>query len=176
MDIFAHALWTGILAKIVSQKTKLRIPLAWAAFWGIFPDMLSSIGWHAWIGLGFGGLHSHAADSFLLRFGVTDPFYNLSHSIIVFIVVFIAVSLILNRVVWVLGGWLLHILIDIPTHGTQFYPTPFLWPLLDIRVNGVWWGQLWFLVLNYSLLVIVTAYLWREDIRKGFRILRLSKR
>jgi len=56
---------------------------------------------------------------------------------------------------WELGGWLLHILLDIPSHTTRLYPTPFLWPLSDITFDGISWGRPWFMVLNYSALSAV---------------------
>jgi hypothetical protein len=63
-------------------------------------------------------------------------------------------------------GWLLHILIDIPSHTLLLYPTPFLWPLSDIKVDGVSWGRPWFMALNYSALLIVFIMLKQHAIRK----------
>jgi hypothetical protein len=56
---------------------------------------------------------------------------------------------------WEMGGWLVHILCDIPTHSYRFYPTPIFWPLSSWKFNGFSWGVWWFMLLNYSALFIV---------------------
>jgi hypothetical protein len=52
-------------------------------------------------------------------------------------------------------GWFIHVLMDIPTHSGMLYPTLFLWPLSDWYYDGNSWGTLWFMVANYSCLLIV---------------------
>jgi hypothetical protein len=42
---------------------------------------------------------------------------------------------------WILAAWGLHILIDIPTHSLALFPTPFLWPVSDFKVNGIGWDN-----------------------------------
>lgn len=39
---------------------------------------------------------------------------------------------------WCLA-WLVHILIDIPTHSRQYWAPQYLWPLSDQTVDGVSW-------------------------------------
>ena len=56
---------------------------------------------------------------------------------------------------WEMTGWLIHILTDVPTHTATFYPTLFLWPLSDWRFDGVSWGNLPFIVTNYTFLLAV---------------------
>ena len=36
--------------------------------------------------------------------------------------------------------WFFHILIDIPGHTIQFFPTPFLHPFSDLMFDGVRWS------------------------------------
>jgi hypothetical protein len=61
-----------------------------------------------------------------------------------------------------LGGWPLHIIMDIPTHSREFFPTPFLWPISDVTFNGISWATAWFMIANYSLLAIVfTTLVWK---------------
>jgi hypothetical protein len=71
---------------------------------------------------------------------------------------------------WAMLGWLVHILIDIPTHSYQFYPTPFLWPLSSWKFNGISWGQKWFMIANYSTIVIAYAalYFWSRKAKNKF--------
>jgi hypothetical protein len=56
---------------------------------------------------------------------------------------------------WEMFGWFIHILMDIPTHTGLLYPTLFLWPLSGWYVDGNSWGTRWFMVTNYTLLLVV---------------------
>jgi uncharacterized SAM-binding protein YcdF (DUF218 family) len=54
---------------------------------------------------------------------------------------------------------------DIPTHTSDFFPTHFLYPLSNVHVNGMSWGSPWFMLLNYSGLLIIYGFLiflWEE--------------
>lgn len=39
---------------------------------------------------------------------------------------------------WI-GAWLLHILVDIPTHAQRYWAPQFLWPCSRITVDGLSW-------------------------------------
>lgn len=65
---------------------------------------------------------------------------------------------------WLMGGWVLHIIIDIPTHTKAFFATPFLWPLSNFKIDGISWGTLWFMLINYSALVLVYLLIvWKRN-------------
>jgi membrane-bound metal-dependent hydrolase YbcI (DUF457 family) len=70
-------------------------------------------------------------------------------------------------------AWPLHILVDIPTHSSQFFPTPFLWPVSDFYINGVSWGQPIIFIPNAIL--IVCLYVYYFFFSKKAREARLSK-
>jgi len=170
MDIFSHGLWAGAAYEAINLKFKKKFSVKWAVFWGIFPDFFSFAILFVWLlgsmALGHAvnfpkpeGAEPMPHDTFWI-FRLTSLFYSLSHSLIIFLIVFGLVYLIFKRPVWVLGGWLLHILIDIPTHSYQFYPTPFLWPVSGWKFNGFFWGTPWFLIANYLALVIVYLLLF----------------
>lgn len=181
MDIFSHGLWAGAAYKVVNIKKKKNFNVRWGTFWGIFPDLFAFtipfvwIVWHLWI---VGDINPSmlprpeqaepAPSDTLWIFRLASSLYNLSHSLIIFLIVFGIVYLVLKRPVWELGGWLLHILIDIPTHSYQFFPTPVLWPISSWKFDGISWGTPWFLITNYSLLVIVYIFiwLWRKRVRR----------
>jgi len=179
MDIFAHGLWTAAAAKGVNQKLKIgdkKLLSVWhAAFWGIFPDFFAFAIPFVWIAWGFFSGNITVAD--LPRPHQVEPptdgklyavmrfanlLYSVSHSVIIFTAVFLIVWLLAHRPVLELGGWLFHILIDIPTHSYQFYPTPVLWPLSGWKFNGASWSTPWFIILNYSALAVVYLILWRK--------------
>lgn len=173
MDVFAHGLWAGAAYKAANKKIQRaghRSPnVWWGAFWGIFPDLFAFaipfvwLWWEILSGhLSFANLPrpeamEPAPSDTLPMFRLASALYSVSHSLLVFFLVFGALWLVRRRPTWELGGWLVHILIDIPTHTYRFFPTPFLWPVSSWTFNGLSWAAPWFLVLNYSLIAV--AYL-----------------
>ena len=59
-------------------------------------------------------------------------------------------------------GWLLHIVIDIPTHSLRYYATRFLWPVSDYRIDGIAWWTPWLWVTTYGALGVVFFLLWKS--------------
>jgi len=176
MDIFSHGLWAGAAAKALNKREgKPRINVWAMALWGAFPDLFAfgvPFVWIVW-SVAFGG---HQFSDFGGRPPIAEPtnpdtqwlfqlshmLYNVSHSLFIFAVVFFVVWFLFKRARLELLGWLLHIIMDVPTHTYAFYPTPVFWPLFDWKFNGFSWGQPWFLVLNYSLLLLAYTLLSRR--------------
>jgi hypothetical protein len=90
------------------------------------------------------------------------PLYPAAHSLVSFAVVFAAVALLARTWNMNLLGWLLHILIDIPTHSFQYYATRFLWPIADNRFDGVPWWTPWVLISTYGVLILVYFVFWKK--------------
>jgi len=178
MDIFSHGLWAGAAAQAgnVSEKaqgfTKRRISVWWTVVWGVFPDLFAftiPFMWIMWQTItgqaSFGEFrppHEPAQPNSFPMFALASSLYNISHSVIIFFLLFGVVFFIFKRPVWEMMGALIHILSDIPTHSYSFFPTPFLWPLSDFKVNGISWGTPWFMVLNYSAIVLVYTLIYRK--------------
>lgn len=184
MDVFSHGLWAGAVAKVANKNSaiagKIKRPLkVWqTVFWGVFPDIFAftlPFAWMFW-NLIFGEMKfsdfprpetvEPAVRDTLPIFQLASQLYNISHSLIVFVVIFALIWAIFRRIPWEMSGWLLHILIDMPTHSYRFYPTPFLWPLSQWKFNGFSWGTPWFLILNYSAPIFVYWILRRKKNKK----------
>ncbi|OGD32488.1 hypothetical protein A3C91_02555 [Candidatus Azambacteria bacterium RIFCSPHIGHO2_02_FULL_52_12] len=175
MDIFAHGLWAGAGYKALNRKYGTKLNVKIAAFWGIFPDIFAfsiPLTWMT-VQLLLGNIQtsdfSHhpavgepPAQDTLWIFALANSLYSISHSAVVFFAVFFGVWFILKRPVWELGGWLLHILIDVPTHTYQFFPTPVFWPLSGITFSGIAWSEPWFMFLNYGMLLVMYLFLMRK--------------
>ena len=183
MDIISHGFWAGTAYKAGNkikpfQKGK-RKKFLFFVFWGIMPDIVSFgllFFWFALVivssGFDFSVLPSHirsieateppAMLGFMPIFQLTSALYSASHSIILFCFVFGLFFFFIKKPPWTMLGWLLHILIDIPTHSYQFYPTPFLWPISGWKFYGISWGTPWFLVINYSAILVVYFLFWRK--------------
>jgi membrane-bound metal-dependent hydrolase YbcI (DUF457 family) len=184
MDIFAHGLWTAAAARAInlrikkSGKSTIKPLNVWhATFWGIFPDLFAFT--VPFFVIAFNILSGSMAITQIPPPGTTptvileqripiislaNQLYGISHSLIVFAVVFLLAWLIFRRPIWELGGWLFHVLIDIPTHAAQFFPTPLFWPINSWKfLYGFSWGVPWFMALNYSALVVAYLVLWRKE-------------
>jgi hypothetical protein len=161
LDIVSHGLW-GSLA--FGRKSR---PSFWLAFiFGIAPDFFS-----------FGILYVAT----MLKISEPPDFsngtppestiplyvhylYNVTHSFLLFLVVFALIWLLLKHPLWELGAWGLHILVDVPTHSYTFFPTPVLWPLFSWKFDGWQWSTSGILFPNYLLLALLYAwYLWPLD-------------
>lgn len=167
MDIFAHGLWAAAAARGVNRKAARRIRTGWAAFFGMFPDLFAfsvPVCLMLWARL-TGGADAVPAGRHLPHFELAWQLYQISHSLFTFAAVFGLAWLVARRPVLELLGWLLHILIDIPTHTLRFFPTPFLWPVCSYVFSGISWANRWFLLSNYGALLIVYILLWRSSRR-----------
>ena len=177
MDTFAHGLWAGAMARGLNKRKGARRVNVWAmTFWGVLPDLFAFTIPFVWLIVGvlsgnlelgeFGRNQPPIAEPLGANtawvFHLSSVLYNLGHSLVIFLLVFFAVWLFLRRPVWELGGWLIHILIDIPTHTYAFFPTPIFWPIFDWKFSGFLWATPWFLILNYSSLLFVYALLARR--------------
>jgi len=92
--------------------------------------------------------------------------YDISHSLIVFALIFAIVWIWRKKPQWLLGPWLVHILVDIPSHSAEFFPTPLFWPISDFRVNGINWGDPVIYIPNLVLLLIAYTAWYVVDRRK----------
>ncbi len=155
MDIFAHFFWTYALF----HKTKKP----WlAALFGIVPDLLS-FGMlfviNIFTGKFFGRPELSSVPSFVTKS------YNFTHSLIIFSIILLIIYLITKKVYIFLLGWPLHILLDIPSHTNKFFPTPFLFPISGYTFSGVSWANPIFMIINYSLLIIIYIIIFRKQIK-----------
>jgi hypothetical protein len=172
MDIFSHGLWAAAAYRGVNLKYKTKLRLWWPALWAVFPDFFAFTIPFVWMifSLLTGERQlsdfPHPKDAEPMQpdtiwvFKFSSALYTYSHSIFIFAIVFGLVWLIARRPVWTMGGWLIHILMDIPTHSYKFYPTPFLWPVSSYKFDGISWGQPWFMAVDASLLIIIYLVLF----------------
>lgn len=156
MDILSHGLWAAAPFYRKSRKS------FWIAFFfGVLPDLVAFVPHMFFMIL---GPYRHPLFTRPPIYAVnplTFDLYNVTHSFIVFAVVFI-IAFFLNkkRPYWKMWGWGLHILADIPTHSIKFFATPFLWPLSNFRVDGIPWSNPKFLIWNYAGLILVYIMLF----------------
>jgi membrane-bound metal-dependent hydrolase YbcI (DUF457 family) len=165
MDIVSHGLWGAIALGRANRKS------FWAALlFGIAPDLFS-----------FGPLFTNGLLLHGLEFlnGLGRPpdaslipayvhgLYNATHSLLVFAAAFMLVWLLRGKPLLAMAAWGLHIAMDIFTHAKDFFPTPFLWPLSDARIDGVPWSEAMVFLPNVLLLALLYAWLFFTRKRRG---------
>lgn len=156
MDILSHGLWGGIT---LGRENKKKF--WWSFTFGIAPDLFS---FGIFTGMTILGLVSSPdwssgppPESEIPSY--VHILYKFTHSLVIFSAVFLAVWLIQKKTFLPMLAWGVHILMDIPTHSTEFFPTPFLWPFFDnIRFSGISWGHPIIFIPNAALLLVL--YLW----------------
>ncbi len=164
MDIVAHGLWAAAAAITARRSIRTSIRVGWTVWWGIFPDVLAfgpSVAAGLWLQVAAGN-SGEAGGHLLPHVHLGLPLYSAVHSLLVFLLVFGMATILARRVVIGLLGWLLHILIDIPTHSLSFYATRFLWPFSTFRLDGIEWWTPWFWISTYAALAAVYFVLWRR--------------
>jgi hypothetical protein len=158
MDTLSHGLYGGITA-----GRKSRRDFAIAFFFGVMPDIAA---FGPYMLLSILGVFSFSREAG----GKPDPdlipsfvygIYSVTHSAVVYaIVVSLIYTLGKRHLAWLTIGWPLHIIVDIPTHTHEFFPTPFLWPLSRYTVDGISWGTPWIFFPNVALLIALYTAWW----------------
>lgn len=158
MDVVAHGLWGGAPFYARGRKKFFAGVLL-----GMAPDLLSFGIFHVthpgWFTRRLAGSISGPPPLALLPPYVFHA-YNMTHSLIVWAVVFFLIWWLKKKPPWLLGAWLLHILCDIPTHASSYFPTPFLWPFATPFMDGVPWSTPWFMAANYAAMFVVYCSLF----------------
>ena len=171
MDIISHALWSGALFESVNLKLKKkRFNFWWAAFWGVFPDVFAFVIPYFIFFIiiisqkGFNLINLNKIIQSSPYSGIINILYNISHSLIIFIIVFLLAWVIFKKPIWIMCGWLLHILIDIPTHTIGHFATPMLWPISNFKINGlIYWREPLFMIIDIVALIIVYWIILRKE-------------
>lgn len=79
-------------------------------------------------------------------------FCNMTHSLLIFFIIFSAIWVVRGIPFYPLLAWAFHIIIDIPTHSLELFPTPFLWPVSDFRFDGIGWDSAIVMIPNILML------------------------
>ena len=167
MDVISHWLWgQGLTRNKISWK--ISGPM------GVLPDLVAFI--PASIVSWLSGRERVKVDDTTVTSdfpAIAWEIYKWSHSLFIVVVLFVCAYIWLQRkghskeeciqTSWLfILPWLIHIIIDIPGHSINFFPTPFLHPFSDFMVNGVRWSTWWFFGLN----LIGLAVLWYEVLKR----------
>lgn len=149
MDTFAHVFWTWI---IFFRYKAIKLAL----LFGFLPDIMS---WGIYLfyrvvkGIPFGPPNLAFIPDWVF------VLYGFTHSIFVFMAVFALLWWITKKIPIYVLPWIIHLMIDIPTHTREYLGTPFLWPVSDWLFPGISWGTTTFILTNYVLIVSCISYM-----------------
>ena len=155
MDILSHGLWGAVA---FGRRNR---PSFWLAFLlGLAPDLLSFgiLQLAVWLGMAPRPDFSHGTPPESSIPPYVHHLYDVTHSLVIFLALFLLVWALRKRPVWELGAWGLHVLVDVPTHSYAFFPTPIFWPLFSWKFDGWQWMNPVILIPNYLLLAL--CYAW----------------
>ena len=149
MDIISHALWTNLIFKELPLEQR-----GLTVLFGLLPDLIS-----------FSSLTVRHFIKKTLHFEAPAlseippyifKFYDVTHSLVIWLAIFLVLK-IFGFSWWlvVYYAWGLHILLDIFTHTTAFFPTPILWPFSRFHFSGTNWSNKWFMLFNYAVLLFM---------------------
>ena len=156
MDFFAHLLWSGIIF------TGPQIYLA--CFCGVLPDVAAFLPMLFTRGARRTNWRSREGRQQVMESPVmqqAQKLYNWTHSLVMWGLaiaigtgIWAALGGGLQNYPWFLFAGVIHIGVDIPTHSTAFFAPAFLTPVSKYRFNGWPWSNKWFMIVNYSSIVV----------------------
>jgi len=154
MDTLSHALWGRGFFGYKGRPY-------WSLFFGALPDLFSfGIYFLASIFINLGDF----------RFGkpaldeipnYVFTLYDVTHSLVISLIFILIVYLLFNKnFAFAMLAWPLHILLDFPFHTAEFFPTPILWPIIDVKFDGIAWSNpyIWF----SNIAGIIMLYIYRR--------------
>jgi hypothetical protein len=152
MDVISHGVWGGIA---FGRKSK---QLFWFAFlFGVLPDVIV-FSWRILAEL------SHLPSITNPELSVIPNYvlslYNITHSLVIALLLFIILSALWKKKAIAFLAWPLHVLFDIFSHSTGFFPTPYLWPFATPFFDGIPWVTPWVFFMNWGVLIIL-LFVWR---------------
>ena len=173
MDVVSHALWGRVL-------TRKRVNPYLAMMIGVMPDLIAFIPQSISNMVSGAGSKRVTVDSVTSDMPLAWDIYQWSHSLFVAAITFALLwwffnsnseislgttrsSSARNDALFLVLPWIWHILLDIPGHTIQFFPTPFLHPFSDFMIDGVRWSTPWFFFPQIILVFVLTYYVHKNE-------------
>ena len=171
MDTLSHALWgKGFFG--------YRGKPYWSLFFGVLPDLFS-FGIYYIITLLFNPQNIPSRKPQFTDDHYIHTLYDFSHSLLIAAICVGIVYIMINKnFAFAMLAWPLHILVDFPFHTAEYFPTPILfplgelWPILDIKFDGISWIEPYVLFPNFAGLIILYIYRFRIKKHRNNTILK----
>jgi len=168
MDFISHGLWAFVLIR----KARFWPTVLFATFPDFIWVLLIVLDWLNY----FPTKEMRVPESLVPIMGDTASIsvypqlaytlYDIPHSFIVCGLVFLAIYVWKKKGYLFMLGWPIHIVMDIPTHTKEFFPTRFLYPVSDLAIDGIPWIIPSFLFSNITALIVVYGFYFYQRGRK----------
>mgnify|MGYP006372814757 FL=1 len=167
MDILSHGLYGGVAFGRNSRRNYLT-----AFFFGIGPDLFSFGIYFLTRILSLNGSSLGRPDISSIP-SYVHTLYDFTHSFVPYTIFFL--------VLWFLGkrtfayltlGWPFHILVDMPVHSLEFFPTPYLWPISSHRIDGIPWSDPRIFIPNVIFIIVLYAIWYYQNKKRKTSIER----
>ena len=155
MDTLSHALWgKGVFG--------YRGRPYWSLFFGALPDLFS-FGLYFIISLLFSPHNINFGKPKLNEIpDYVFYLYDITHSLIIALIFIVLVYFFIKKdIAFAMLAWPLHIMLDFPFHTADFFPTPILWPIFDIRFDGISWSKPYVWFSNITGIIILYIYRYK---------------
>lgn len=160
MDTLSHALWgKGFFG--------YRGRPYWSLFFGALPDLFS-FGVYFLINLFLNSSNFKLGKPELDELpSYVFSLYDITHSIVIaFLFIFMVYFFVNKNFAFAMLAWPLHIMLDFPFHTADFFPTPILWPVIDIQFDGVSWSKPYIWFSNIAGIIILYVYRYKSKFNK----------
>ena len=156
MDTLSHALWgRGFFG--------YRGKPYWSLFFGALPDLCS---FGIFFIITFIDRIFNSTDIDYKNMDIPDwlySSYDVTHSMVIaFIAIGVVYFFINKNFSFAMLAWPLHILVDFPFHTADFFPTPILWPIIEVKFDGISWGNPYVWFPNVAGIIILYVYRYRN--------------
>jgi hypothetical protein len=153
MDTLSHTLWGGGL---FGFRGHMRLAL----LFGALPDLVS---FGLWLPTRLldNGFQPGPPPLDTIPAWVFSS-YDFSHSLLVATVAITATALWRKEIAFTMLAWPCHILLDVPFHSADFFPTKILWPLSTWVYDGISWTNPWVWFSNLAGLAVLWAWRWHR--------------
>ncbi len=163
MDTLSHALWgKGVFG--------YRGRPYWSLFFGALPDLFS-FGLYFIISLIFSPYNIKSGKPKIDEIpDYVFYLYDITHSLIIAFVFIVLVYFFIKKdIAFAMLAWPLHIMLDFPFHTADFFPTPILWPIFDIRFDGISWSKPYIWFSNITGVIILYIYRYKFYKKSNFK-------
>ena len=161
MDIVSHAL----IGKIISLPEKSKRPVFWIIFFSVLPDFFQ-LPFYFFLGYinkrPFLIPHNSDWEGVRNLYPVLDFIQAMGHSFLFALLIILPIVLILKLPKLAFWAYIVHLLIDLPTHTGEWAVKPF-YPF-NYSVNGftdAWSWPLWTMAISWIILIAVIIILKR---------------
>lgn len=162
MDFIFHGVSNLALQKTIQEEPPKKRRWFWveAFLWGALPDLIP---FTVPVIISLVRRFSFWAGENPEILEVSVYLYQYTHSLVIFLAIFLLFRLCVKKWYLPMLGWAFHILLDIPLHAPDYFATPFLFPVSSWTLPfGISWATWWVFFPMWIALIIWLIWLQKR--------------